>query len=243
MAIADNRLQAMRVGGKHLGTIRRSLISMLVPGFDLIEIEIEAQKKIRAIGAIPNFAAINQYGFATCLMVNDEVVHVKPRHRILKKGDLVTVDVGLSWQGWHLDTADSLLVAEKDDRFAATGRTALKKAITQAIVGNRVGHISQAMQKVIESNGYSAVRKYCGHGIGRSLHEEPQIFCFLDQPLEETMVLKEGMTIAVEVMMNEGGSNVVIESDGWYCHTADGSRSAQFEHTILVTKDGPEILT
>lgn len=233
----------MREGGRHLGRIRRKLLSMLAPGFDLFEVELQAQKQIRAIGAVANFSEVSGYGFATCLMVNDEVVHVKPLRRILKKGDLVTVDVGLKWHGWHLDTADSILVSEADDRFVTTGRIALQKAIARAVPGNRVGHMSQAMQKVIEGNGYSSVRKYCGHGIGRSIHEEPQIFCFLDRPIKETMLVKEGMTIAVEVMMNEGGSEVIIERDGWYSHTADGSRSAQFEHTVLATKDGPEILT
>lgn len=233
----------MREGGQHLGRIRRHLMSLLSPDFDLFRIEEEAQKQIRAIGAVPNFAEVDHYGFATCLMINDEVVHVKPRHRNLKKGDLVTIDVGLKWRGWHLDTADSILVGEGDDRFVASGRIALKKAIAKAAPGNHIGDISRAMQRIIESNGYSPVQKYCGHGIGRSIHEEPQIFCFLDQPIEETMLLKEGMTIAVEVMMNEGGSDVVIERDGWYSHTADGSRSAQFEHTVLITKNGPEILT
>lgn len=233
----------MREGGHHLGRIRRKLLSMLAPGLDLFEVELQAQKQIRAVGAVPNFSEVDGYGFATCLMVNDEVVHVKPRHRILKKGDLVTVDVGLKWHGWHLDTADSILVSEADDRFVSTGRIALTKAIAQAVPGNRVGHMSRAMQKVIDGNGYSSVRKYCGHGIGRSIHEEPQIFCFLDKPIKETMLVKEGMTIAIEVMMNEGRSEVLIEKDGWYSHTADGSRSAQFEHTVLVTKDGPEILT
>lgn len=237
------RLKAMREGGKHLGRIRRELLSMLAPGLDLFKVELQAQKQIRAIGAAANFSEVNGYGFATCLMVNDEVVHVKPRRRILKKGDLVTVDVGLKWHGWHLDTADSILVSETDDRFVATGRIALMRAIARAVPGNRVGHISQAMQKVIEGNGYSSVRKYCGHGIGRSIHEEPQIFCFLDKPMKETMLLKEGMTVAVEVMMNEGGNEVIIEKDGWYCHSADGSRSAQFEHTILITSGTPEILT
>lgn len=241
--MGDKSISAMREGGGHIGRIRRQLLSLLSPGFDLLKIEGEAQKQIRAIGATPNFSEVKGYGFATCLMVNDEVVHGKPCHKILKAGDLVTIDIGLKWQGWHLDTADSILVGQKDDRFVGTGRIALNKAIAQATPGNRIGHISQMMQKIIESNGYSPVRKYCGHGIGRSLHEEPQIFCFLDGKVEETMVLREGMTIAVEVMMNEGGSDVVIEPDGWHSHTADGSRSAQFEHTVLITNGAPEILT
>ena len=243
MATANTKIPAMREGGALLGRIRKQLMSMLVPGVDLWEIERQAQRLIKNSGAVPNFAKVNNYGFATCLMVNEEVVHGKPKHRLVQKGDLVTVDVGLEWQGWQLDTADSRLVGEQDDKFISTGRQALARAILMATPGRRIGHISQAMQKIIEKNGYSAVRQYCGHGIGKELHEGPQIFCFLDRPISQTETIKEGMTLAVEVMMNEGDWEVAIDKSGWRAVTVDGTRSAQFEHTILVGTTGAEILT
>lgn len=241
--MGGNKISAMTTGGAHLGRIRRHLINLLKPDFDLMEIESTAQSLIREIGATPNFARVNSYGFATCLMVNDEVVHCKPRHQKVQLGNLVTIDIGLEWQGWHLDTADSIIVGKPDDRFVSTGRQALKAAISAAIPGNHIGHISRAIQKIIEKNGYNPVKRYTGHGIGRSLHETPQIPCYLDRPIIETMLIKEGTTLAIEVMMNEGGSDVIIDADGWHSHTADKSRSAQFERTILVTREKPQVLT
>ena len=256
----------MREGGAHLGRIRRELMRLITPGFDLFEIERAALQKIQSVGAVPNFATVKgpssdglgRYGFATCLMVNDEVVHVKPRHYELQLGDLVTIDVGLSWKGWQLDTSDSAIVGRPDDRFVSTGRQALKRAIAMATSGRRIGDISRTIQDILERKGYSAVRAYCGHGIGRALHEEPQIFCYLDPPagtspsgdlrrsvgrqIAQTPLIQEGMTLAIEVMANEGRWEVVNDPSGWGARTA-GSRSAQFEHTVLVTKNGPEILT
>lgn len=241
--LVPDKISAMTAGGAKLGHIRRRLISLLKPGFDLIKIESIAQKLIHQAGATPNFAKINNYGFATCIMVNDEVVHCQPCHRLVRLGDLVTIDVGLEWQKWHLDSADSCLVGKPDDRFISVGRQALKKAIAEALPGRRIGHISQAMQQIIEKDHYSPVTQYCGHGIGRALHENPQIPCHLTLPISKTIPIYEGMTLAIEVMLNEGRSEIIVEPDGWHSHTADKSRSAQFEHTILVTSGGPRILT
>ena len=230
-------------GGRILGNIRRQLIGMVKPGLDLFEIETSARKLITAAGAIPNFAFVDKYGFASCLMVNDEVVHCRPRHYRITDGDLITVDVGLEWHGWQLDTADSLLAGRPDDKFIETGRRALKKAVMAAKSGNRIGNISKIIQEILTKNGFSPVRQYCGHGIGRQIHEDPQIPCFLDGPVINTPLIKPGMALAIEVMMNEGGYKVMVEKDGWRSKTADGYRSAQFEHSILVTDRGPKILT
>jgi len=233
----------MRQGGRILADIRRRLIASLKPGLDLFEIELLAQKLIRTAGAIPNFAFVNNYGFATCLAVNDQAVHSRPRHYYLNKGDLVTLDVGLEWRNWQLDTSDSRLVGLPDDRFLSTGRHALKKAISMAAPGRRVGHISKVLQQIIEAAGYSPVRQFCGHAIGRQIHQDPQIPCFLDQPIEKTPLIEAGMTLAIEVMMTEGGWELKFDSDGVSSRTGDGSRFLQLEHTILVTPSGPEILT
>ncbi len=239
----DTRGESLRKGGSILGSVRRKLVGMVKPGLDLFEIETAARKLIANAGAIPNFVFVDHYGFATCLMVNDEVVHCRPRHYRIAEGDLITVDVGLEWHGWQLDTADSVLAGRQDDKFIQTGRQALKKAIAAAAPGNRIGDISQIIQEIVTKEGFSPVRQYCGHGIGRQIHEEPQIPCFLEKPVSGTPLIKAGMALAVEVMMNEGGYKVVVEGDGWKSRTADGSRSAQFEHSILVAAGGPKILT
>lgn len=241
--MVGNKYASMREGGERLGRIRRELLSQLQFGVDLFSTEELAQKRIKQIGAKASFADVDSYGYATCLMVNDQVVHARPRHYILRSGDLVTIDIGIEWKGWQLDTTASRLVDKPDDRFVSTGRHALKHAIAMAKVGNYIGHISQAIQTIVEGAGYSVVQAYCGHGIGRQLHEDPQILCYVDRPIQQTPVIAEGMTLAIEVMMNEGNFQVKSSTAGWDVRTADGSRSAQFEHTVLVTAAGPEILT
>lgn len=238
-----NKIFSMRTGGKILGDIRRQLIASLKPGLDLFDLELQAQKLIRAAGAVPNFAFVNDYGFATCLAVNDQAVHSRPRHYILNQGDLVTLDVGLEWHGWQLDTSDSRLVGFPDDRFLSTGRHGLKKAIAMATPGRRIGHISQTIQKIVEAAGFSPVRQFCGHAIGRQIHEDPQIPCFLDRPIEKTPLIETGMALAIEVMMAEGCWELKFDPGGVSSRTADGSRFLQLEHTVLVTSSGPEILT
>lgn len=238
-----NRTAAMRQGGRVLADIRRRLIASLKPGLDLFDIELLAQKLIRDAGAIANFAFVNDYGFATCLAVNDQAVHSRPRHYLLKHGDLVTLDVGLEWHGWQLDTSDSRLVGFPDDRFLSTGRHALKKAIAMATPGRRIGNISQVIEKISLSAGYSPVRQFCGHAIGRQIHQDPQIPCFVDRPIDKTPLIETGMTLAIEVMMTEGGWQLKFDPDGWSSRTGDGSRFLQLEHTVLVTPSGPEILT
>lgn len=233
----------MSEGGAHLGRLCKTLMRKLHAGVDFMDIEHEARKQILAVGAIPNFAFVNNYGFATCLSLNSELIHAKPRHRVLAKGDKATIDIGLTWQGWQLDMADSCLVDSPDDQFLSCGRQALKKAIAMATPGRHIGHISRAMQTIIEDAGYNIVWQYCGHTIGKELHEDPQIPCFLDEPVERTPLLKPGMALAIEVMMAEGEGEVKVAENGWDVITADGSRALQLEHTVFVTEKGPKILT
>ena len=166
---------------------------------------------------------------------------------MLRAGDLLSIDVGLLWKGWHLDTTGTLIVggAETADeevrRFAEVGYEVLEAAIVQAKVGNRVGDISAAMQEGIEGAGYSAVREYVGHGLGSQLHMEPMVPCYGKAGTGPE--LKEGMTLAIEVMMNAGGPYVRTLKDGWTVVTKDGSISGQFEHTVAITKSGPKVLT
>lgn len=239
----ENKLRFMSDGGARLGHICRALMEKLHAGTDFLDIEREAKKQILAAGAIPNFAFVNHYGFATCLCLNNELIHAKPRHRLLAKGDIATIDIGLTWNGWQLDMADSCIVDGPDDKFLSCGRQALKKAIAMATPGRRIGHISRAMQETIEHGGYGVVRQYCGHTIGKELHEDPQIPCYLDEPIGRTPLIQVGMALAIEVMMTEGNGEVKIGDNDWDVVTVDGSRALQLEHTIFVTEQGPKILT
>jgi methionyl aminopeptidase len=240
------KLSFMTEGGQRLKTIRQQVLQTAQPGVNLLDLEKLAQKLIKEINAIPNFAQVDNYGYATCLMINDEYVHSKPKKYRLKKNDLLTLDIGILWHDWHLDSADTIIIGSNNaklEKFLQVGKKALPKAIAVAKPGNRVGHISQVIQTEIESAGYFPVHQYTGHGIGRRLHQPPNIPCWLDADPKNTPLLKVNQTLAIEVMYAQGTSQVKIDADGWTARTADGSLSAQFEHTIYLTKNGPKILT
>lgn len=242
----------MTEGGQHLKTIRQQVLQAAQPGVNLLDLEKLAKALIKKPGATANFANVDNYGHATCLMVNDEYVHSKPKEYRLKKNDLLTLDIGILWHDWHLDSADTIIIDTRDpgarvkpklQKFLDIGKKTLLKAIAVAKPGNRVGHISQVIQTEIESAGYFPVHQYTGHGIGRRLHQPPNIPCWLDTDLKNTPLLKANQTLAIEVMYAQGTSKVKIDADGWTARTADGSLSAQFEHTVYLTKNGPKILT
>lgn len=250
----DQEIRIMKEGGEILGEILDVLLQKAKPGVHTRELDSLADKLIREKGGIPSFKTVKGYCFATCMCVNDEVVHGIPDD-LLREGDILCIDVGFLYQGFHTDTAWTIQIKNKKsegkkkenkriDRFLKAGKEALDRAIKQARAGNRIGHISKAIQETVEGNGYSVVRALVGHGIGRNLHEEPQIPGFLDQDIFTTPELVEGMTLAIEVIYNEGSPEVVYKNnDGWTLITRDGSLSAVFEHTILVGKGRPLILT
>jgi methionyl aminopeptidase len=209
-----------------------------------MELDRLAERLIKEAGGKPSFKTVDGYKWSTCICVNDCIVHGAPNSYILKKGDIVSIDVGMYFKGFHTDTASSVIVANKDDEFLTAGKKALEKAISKARAGNRIGDISLAIQKEIEGAGFSVVRSLVGHGISKQLHEDPQIPCFLEGKIKDTKKLKNGMTIAVEVIYMEGGAMVKVDKkDGWSIRTKDGSRSAMFEHTIAITDKDPLILT
>jgi methionyl aminopeptidase len=246
----SQEILSMREGGKRLGAILDVLIDMAKPGVSLLEIEKKAQQEIKKAGGTPSFMTVGDYKWATCLCVNDEVVHGIPTDRKLLDGDILTIDVGLIYKGLHTDTAYTTYVSDVSDvpeeirKFLDTGKIALAEAIKNARIGNHVGDISKSIQNSIENAGYHIVKTLVGHGVGKILHEEPQIPGFLKNQIEHTPYLIKGQTIAIEIIYGLGtGSIIYANDDGWTISTRDGSLSSVFEHTVLIDENGPEVLT
>lgn len=245
------KIEAQAVGGKKLGSILKELLDIAEVGVSLLTIEDRAAKRIQEAGGSPSFLTVDGYKWATCLCVNDEVVHGIPKVYILKEQDLLTIDIGMLYQGFHTDTAwtkqinnSKVKTQNSNDQFLFVGEKALWEAIAVCRAGNHIGHISDSIQKNIEGAGYSIVKTLVGHGVGTELHEKPQVPGYLKGPIEKTLRLEEGMTLAIEVIYAQGEGSIVYSSnDGWTLATRDHSLSAVFEHTILITNDFPTVLT
>jgi len=237
--------EAMRRSGRIAARVRDAVLQACAPGVVLRDLERLAEDMIRREGAESAFKGYQGYPAAICLSLNDEVVHGIPDDRRIQPGDIVSLDVGVRYGGWVGDCAWTILVGVTDAairRLAAVGEEALRAGISAARAGRYVTDISRAIQEVVEQNGFSVVRRFVGHGIGRRMHEEPQVpnFVALDAP---RIRLQEGMALAIEPMVNLGTSEVTVGEDGWTVRTADGAPSVHFEHTIVVGTDGAEILT
>ncbi len=236
----------MREGGGKLGGILQQLLALAIQGENLLHIEDQAQRLIKEAGGTPSFQTVAGYKWATCLCINEAVVHGIPKDYCLMDGDILTIDVGILYKGFHTDTAWTKLIGngEEKKQFLKTGQEALWKAIGSALPGNRVGHISKVIQDTIEGAGYDIVRTLVGHGVGVDLHEAPQIPGYVRIPIEETLEFVAGMTIAVEIIYAMGSGAVVYSNhDGWTIATKDRSPSAVFEHTVAITDGEPELLT
>jgi len=244
----EEEIKIMSEGGKKLKQILERLIKFVKPGITTLAIENEAQRLIKEEKAEVSFDKVEGYQFATCLPVNEQIVHTPPSKRVLKKGDLLTIDIGLYYQGFHTDCAKTMVVGEEEKgeikRFLDTGREALKKAIEKIKVGGYLGEVSKTIEAIIKKNGYFVIKKLTGHGIGKDLHEDPFVFGFLDRPVEKTLKIKPGLVLAVEVIYSMGTEEIVFEKDNdWSIVTKDGSLSSCFEKTVAVTKNGVLILT
>ncbi len=239
-------IQIMREAGKKLKRVVDVLLPEIKPGVDASYINKLAEKEILKQGGKPSFKTVAGYEWAICLPVNEQIVHTPPYKRVLKPGDLVTLDIGLMYKGYHVDYATTFYlgrnIPEKIKGFLEVGKRTLDKAIRKIKPGVFLGEISYTIQANIEGAGYSIVKELSGHGIGRSLHEDPFVLNFLDRPIEQTMKLKEGLTLAIEVIYSMGKGKMDYEEDGWSIITQDKSLSACFEHTIVVVKEGVEIL-
>ncbi len=237
-------LEQLKRSNAIVAEVFERLKGMIVPGITTKELDQVAEEYILLKGARPAFKGYRGFPATLCISVNEEVVHGIPSQRRLKEGDIVSLDVGANFVGYFGDAAITLPVGEVDpkaERLLEVTEKALYIGIEKAKVGNRLFDISYAIQSWVESHGFSVVRDFVGHGIGRDLHEEPQIPNF-GVPHQGPR-LEKGMVFALEPMVNEGTSAVRVLSDGWTVVTIDGKRSAHFEHTIAITEDGAEILS
>ncbi|NMP21998.1 type I methionyl aminopeptidase [Sulfobacillus harzensis] len=237
--------EKMRRAGRVVGEVLAELRAAVKPGITTRELDHVADRGIKARGGIPVFKGYHGYPASVCVSVNDQVVHGIPGPRLLKPGDLVSIDLGATVDGFVGDAAFSTFVGEPPDERAAelvrVTEEALYRGIEQARVGQRLGDISAAVQQHVESHGFSVVRDFVGHGVGRQMHEEPQVPNY--GTAGRGLLLKPGLAIAIEPMVNLGGYAVDVGDDGWTVTTRDHSLSAHFEHTIFIDDDGPEILT
>ena len=215
------------------------------PGVTTAEIDAIAEKYIRSQGGVPNFKNYEGYPATACISINNEVIHGIPnKHRVIKAGDIVSIDLGAKFDGYNGDNAATFAcgeISEQAKRLIDTTRESLYKGIAAAVVGGRIGDIGHAVQQYAEERGFSVVREFVGHGVGTDLHESPEVPNFGTPG--RGIRLMPGMTIAIEPMINAGKEKVKVMPDGWTVLTQDGSLSAHFEHTVAITPEGPQILT
>jgi len=236
----------MRRSGRVVRQVLDMLRDLVAPGVSTMDLERAAEKKIRELGAKPAFKGYYDYPCVLCTSVNQEVVHGIPsEHRVLKNGDIVSIDCGVVLDGYYGDSAVTLPVGEEISpelrKLLDVTRESLYRGIEAVKIGNTLGDVGAAVQKLVEQNGFSVVREFVGHGIGTRLHEDPQVPNY-GTPGHGTK-LREGMVLAIEPMVNAGGPGVRVLEDKWTAVTEDGRPSAHFEHCVAVTKDGPLILT
>ncbi|MFC1977101.1 type I methionyl aminopeptidase [Chloroflexota bacterium] len=247
---SDQEMAAMRQAGRIVATILEVLKLQVRPGMKTEELDVIAAREIERLGAKSSFKGYRGFPATLCVSVNDEIVHGIPGKLVLHEGDIVSLDFGAIFAGFHGDAAVTVgvgRVSPEAKQLMETTEGALKAGIAAACPGARLGDISAAIQHYAESRGYSVVREYTGHGIGREMHEDPQIPNCTEPPgglkAGTGPVLKKGMTLALEPMVNIGGWLTRLGDDHWAVFTSDGSLSAHFEHTIAVTGAEPEVLT
>jgi methionyl aminopeptidase len=240
----ERDLEAMRPACAVASAVLAEIIAFIQPGVTTREVDEFAAAVIKRHGARSAFLGYRNYPCHTCISVNDEVVHGLAGDRVLRFGDIVSVDCGVIYRGYVGDTARTVAVggcSVEAQRLMDVTEQALYEGIAAARPGNRVTDISRAIQTCVEASGFSVVREFVGHGVGRSMHEEPQVPNFVDPRCNQR--LRPGMTLAIEPMVNAGRPEVKVLKDGWTVVTQDGSLSAHFEHTVLITEGEPEILT
>ena len=235
--------------GKIISDVREIIVKNIEPGISTWELDKLAEEYTISKGFIPAFKGYQNFPSSICASVNDEVVHGLPsKNKILKKGDIIGIDFGVYDGTFYADSAFTFPVGDVSDniiKLLNVTKESLNLGIQKAQVGNKIYDISKAIQDHIEKNGFTVVRSYVGHGIGKDLHEEPHVpnFILNNKDRSKSMKLKEGMVLAIEPMVNVGNFEVELSDDNWTVKTCDGSLSAHFEHTVALTKDGPKILT
>ena len=245
----NNEINQMSSCGKIISDVREIIVKNIEPGISTWELDKLAEEYTISKGFIPAFKGYQNFPSSICASVNDEVVHGLPsKNKILKKGDIIGIDFGVYDGTFYADSAFTFPVGDVGDniiKLLNVTKESLNLGIQKAQVGNKIYDISKAIQDHIEKNGFTVVRSYVGHGIGKDLHEEPHVpnFILNNKDRSKSMKLKEGMVLAIEPMVNVGNFEVELSDDNWTVKTCDGSLSAHFEHTVALTKDGPKILT
>ena len=236
----------MRQASRIVATVLKEIMGLVEPGQTTADLDAHAEQRIRAMGAVPSFKGYQGFPASICASINHEVVHGIPsRKRVIRDGDLLKVDTGACFEGFHGDSCVTIAVgsvSEAARRLSRVAQEALMRGLAQVRAGNTLLDIAGAVQDHVESHGYAVVEDYTGHGIGRNLHEEPSVFNYRTDQLPNVR-LRPGMTLAVEPILNAGGRSCRTLRDGWTVVTGDDSLSAQWEHTVVVTRDGCDILT
>ena len=242
------KIKYMRESGKRLAQVKKELSLMVRPGVAFEAIEAKAQELIKSLDASPSFMTHPGYEYATCITKNEGCCHGVPVGKTINEGDVVTIDVGLVYQGYHTDTTNTVYAGDIDKmpeaikKFLEVGRQTFDRAIQMARFGNTVYDISKTIQDNLEAAGYGAVYQLTGHGIGKTLHEPPYIPCVAYRQ-DKKLKLKLWQTIAIEPMYAMGNPHLVLGKDGWTYETKDRSLTGMFEDTVMITPDGPEVLT
>ncbi len=238
-------IEKLRRSGRMVRQVLGEIREHVRPGVTTLDLEKYVAKRFKELGARPAFKGYRGYPCCLCASVNNEVIHGIPsEHRTLKEGDIVSLDTGVVLDGYYGDSAITIpvgAISEPAQRLLRVTEEALDLAVEKARLGNRLGDVSATVQQYAEKNGYSVVREFVGHGIGKSMHEEPQVPNF--GQAGHGPVLKEGMVFAIEPMVNAGGPAVRVLDDNWTAVTVDGKLSAHFEHMVAVTRNGPDVLT
>jgi methionyl aminopeptidase len=238
----STEIQIMKEGGHISATALAEVLKNLRPGVTLLELDKIAERTISSLGGTSSFKTVDDYRFTTCLNVNEGIVHGLPNKYVVKVGDLVSVDLGALYKGFHTDLSYTVEVGtNKESKFLDIGKKALEDGISKCVLDNRIGDVSYAIQRIVESAGYTVSRDLVGHGVGKELHEEPYVPGY-GKP-GKGIQLKEGMVLAVEVIYQKGRPEIELAQDGWTLKTVDNSLSGLFESTVAITKDGPLVLT
>ncbi len=245
---SEQEIEIMKECGKRLRASVQELLPFIQPGITTLSVDQEAEGLIIKNGAESSFNKVPGYRWSTCLPVNEQAVHTPPSGRKLKEGDVLTIDIGAYYQGFHTDYATTVVVGDNTtpqiEDFLETGKKTLKKAIAVVKRGTFIGEISRIMERGITSKGYHILKELTGHGVGRELHEDPYVPNFVDRPMSKTFKIPSGLVIAVEVIYSMGSDQIAFEkSDGWTIRSKDRSICACFEHTIAIQDENTFILT
>ena len=242
---SEEEITRMRRAGRIVARTIERLLDAVRPGITTADLDRLAERAIRGEGALPSFKGYRGFPGTICTSVNEEIVHGIPGSRSLRHGDILKLDVGAIWEGYHADSAVSVFVdgapSKTAEELLRVTERSLWAGVDQLRVGRRLSDVGHAVQEVAEAAGFSLVREYAGHGIGRALHEDPHVPNY-GEPGRGPLI-REGLVVAIEPMVNVGGWRTRVLPDNWTVVTADGSLSAHFEHTIAVTPEGPEVLT